>query len=124
MSLSNVGYSVSGVDVTVTAISDVDCSSGVYGVEGVINGASTFAVDEVGAVANQTITVGANEGLQAGDTVTLTPYYDLTPFATTNTRVYGSSITTTLSGGSSGGGAFSKLGWIRNGLKIVRVGKV
>lgn len=115
MSLTNVGSSVSGVDVTVTATSDVDCSTGVYGVEIIVNDIPTIAVDQQGAVASQTITVGADEGLQLGDTVKLTPYYDLTPFGSPesdNSRVYGSQVTVVL-GSSSNAAVFAAMHYRR-----------
>lgn len=92
MALTGVAYSVVGVDVTITAISDVDVSAtnGMFGFEyGVDSGTYDSEVAEPGAVTNQQITIGALQEITLGCAVVGRAYYNLDELDPIATRVYG-----------------------------------
>lgn len=79
--------------ITITATTSGDISLGVFGVEVNINGVDAFSVNVVGAAANQSITIGVGDGIQQGDVLIITPYYNLVAGDPSNTRVYGDAVT-------------------------------
>lgn len=89
---------ITGTTITVDATSSGDLSSAVYGVEYSVldNGGNlsgyTFSKNTAGAVTNQTITIGAGEGVTADSTVTVRAYYNLDVLDPQGTRVYANDI--------------------------------
>lgn len=92
--LDSAAASISGTDITVTATSSVDLSSGVFGVEYGVGRAAgyVFSVADPGAAANQSITIGALDGVSANDIVNVRCYYNLDPLDPSGTRVYANAI--------------------------------
>jgi len=94
VSLTGSSASILGTDITITSTSSGDLSAGVFGVEMGIGRAAgyVFAWSVPGAAANQSITIGAGEGIAANDIVNVRCYYNVDVLDDPSTRVYGSEI--------------------------------
>lgn len=86
--LSAVNASESLGNVTVTATSSLDLTTGVFGVEYGEN-VYVFARSVAGAVKSQSITIEALDGVIADTTLMYRPYYNLSPLDPISSRVYG-----------------------------------
>lgn len=99
--LTSVASTEVSTEITVTGSTNIDISSGVFGVEYSINSAPPpydFSVNVPGAVSSQSITIGVLDGIDAGDIVYIRAYYNLNPLDPVDTRVYGTpTLTVTVS---------------------------